>query len=314
MSALLAGTERRRPHPKFGPRPGYLSFTAFALLVLAGCAVQNAAIRPRPEDPDPGLVYIVPGIEGHAIWYFEVRRAFRDAGVRAEFRLFNWGRPLNNLANLTEYQGNLRKAEAAARELADWRRAHPSAPLHIVGYSAGGGLAPLVVARLPVGTEVDTLTLVQPALSPAFDLTDALTHVRGRMTVFHSPSDLLVLGWGTSLFGTVDREFCPSAGKVGFDLDKALNNKGLRAKVQQIRWAPDWFWAGHFGNHVSMLGYTWNRRIVAPALLGAVPPAEAPAPAKRDFEPDAAGGPRALDGRRTGPLQLTTPWQRRSCN
>jgi len=279
-------------------RPTRLPLLGASLLLAlaAGCAPRHSANAPRgasvpaPPPSHPGLTYVFPGIEGHPIWYLEVRRAYRDAGLKGDFRLFDWGRPLNNLANLTELAENRRKAALVADELAAWRRSHPHAPLRLAGYSAGGGMALLVLEQLAPTVQVDSVALVQPAISPEFDLSPALARVRGTLTNFYVPTDGLILGWGTRTFGTVDRAYCDSAGKVGFAVEKTLADKQLQHKVRQERWSRAWFRAGHWGTHIAMLGYTWNRNIVAPALLREQTP-EFPAATRDSVEIRAAALP-----------------------
>ena len=58
--------------------------------------------------------------------------------------------------------------------------------------------------------------LLAPALSPAYDLSNALRAVRREMVVFWSPLDVIILGAGTRVFGTIDRVKTASAGLVGF--------------------------------------------------------------------------------------------------
>ncbi len=187
--------------------------------------------------------------------------------MQAELRQFDWGRPLNSLANLTDLEGNRKKAALVAAELTQWRAENPDAPLDMVAYSGGGGMALLTLELLPPAIHVRNVVLVQPATSPTYDLMPALAHVDGRMTHFYSPSDVVILGWGTTTFGTSDRWHGPAAGKTGFDIARAIADGAARARFVQTAWSEAWRDAGHSGDHVSMLGYRWNRDFVAPALL-----------------------------------------------
>ncbi|MBI5865023.1 MAG: hypothetical protein HZB38_11050 [Planctomycetes bacterium] len=241
---------------------------AAMLCALVGCPPANSPAIQADDPADPGLVYVFPGIEGSPIWFTDARRGYRDAGVTAEIRLFDWGRPLNTLANLTHLEENREKAQTCADELAAWRHKHPKAPLHVVGYSGGGGMALLTLERLPEGVSAQSVALVQPAVSPRYDLDAAVRHVEGSLTNFYSPSDGFILGWGTTVFGTIDRCYGPSAGKLGFSDETLARSKQVGAKVRQIAWSPEWLAAGHWGTHIGMLGYVWNREILAPLLLG----------------------------------------------
>ena len=76
--------------------------------------------------------------------------------------------------------------------------------------------------------------LLAPALSPGYDLTAALRAVRREIVVFWSPLDLIVLGAGTRLFGTIDRVKTVGAGLVGFRVPAARSwRPGSKPRVRQ---------------------------------------------------------------------------------
>lgn len=286
-------------------RASTVVFGLSCLIPLSACSTRNALsprVQPAPsaaaEDSssDPvqkadvssckstqswrvpdgaGLVYVFPGIEGNAFWLAQARRGYRDGGITAEIRQFDWGRPLNTLANLTDLEGNRKKAATVAAELTQWRVENPSAPLDVVAYSGGGGMALLALELLPLEMHVRNVVLVQPATSPTYNMVPALARITGRMTHFFSPDDSVILGWGTTTFGTTDRWHGPAAGKNGFDITAALADETSRGKFEQIAWSEAWREAGHRGDHVSMLGYRWNRDFVVPALMGEIPRHEA---------------------------------------
>ena len=208
-----------------------------------------------------------PGIEGGPWQMSEPIRAMRDSGVDLAFDVLDWSKPLNHLANLTDLNENKRIAATVAERIDGYRREHPTNPIHLVGYSGGAGLALLVVEALAANTQIDNVILVHAAISPKHDLTPALTHIRGRLVNFYCPSDWLILGAGTSVFGTIDREYSESAGRIGFVLTAAAADETLRRKIEQRKWTTDAIRAGHFGGHLGGAGYSWNRRYVAPWLV-----------------------------------------------
>ena len=78
-----------------------------------------------------------------------------------------------------------------------------------------------------------------------YDLTAALRAVRREMVVFWSPLDVVILGAGTRVFGTIDRVRTVSAGLVGFRVPAARRARrrsvdGQYAKLRQVRWRPGW--------------------------------------------------------------------------
>ena len=211
---------------------------------------------------------MLPGVEGGLWSMCWARAAFRDAGVAAEIRIFDWQRPFGTLKNLTDYEGNRRRAIQIAGSIVDYQREHPKRAVDLVGYSGGGGLAIMVAEALPKEAHLRNVVLAHPALSPDYDLTAALTRIDGKLVNFYSPHDWLILGLGTRVFGTMDRREVASAGKVRFDLARAVRDPALRAKVEQRGWELRMIGDGHFAGHFSILSYWWNRRHVAPYLLG----------------------------------------------
>lgn len=155
------------------------------------------------------------------------------------------------------HERNVATAASIAAELAAWRRANPSAPLYVVGYSGGGGMAALTAA-LPDDVEIDRLVLVAPAVSPDYPLErEVLPHVREYVVSFASERDLQV-GWGTRTFGTIDGKNTPSAGAIGF----AVAHDGLL----EHRWSSAEVPLGHAGNHLAYPGGCWQAARLLPAL------------------------------------------------
>jgi|GEM_PF-430210 len=247
--------------------PLLLAGLAIAALLTGGCSSTQA---PTMRQTETGLVYVFPGIDGGPWWMTRAFRAYRDAGVESEIRLFDWYEPLNALRNLTDYARNRRRAADVASKLVEYRERQPAAPIDLVGYSGGGGLAVLVAEALPESMRLRNVVLVHPAISPDYDLSKALTHVDGSFVNYYSALDWWTLGLGTSVFGTIDREHRASAGMDGFNVFAAVPDESLRAPLHQIAWKPEMAWLGHWGNHLGMLTYGWNRRYVAPYLLSRV--------------------------------------------
>ncbi len=107
--------------------------------------------------------------------------------------------------------------------------------------------------------------------------------------MFWSPLDVILLGAGTRLFGTIDRVRCPAAGRASFRTPGGLD--GDRAarygKLRQVRWSPrmaptgDLGDLGDLGGHVGPDSPAFLGRYVVPMLHGASTP-----PQGRPAEPD----------------------------
>ena len=118
---------------------------------------------------------------------------------------------------------------------------------------------------------VERVVLLAPALSPGYDLTAALRAVRREIVVFWSPLDLIVLGAGTRVFGTIDRVKTVGAGLVGFRVPRrSMPPTRLRSreygKLRQVRWHPRMAASGNFGGHMGPDSPFFLRKYVVPLL------------------------------------------------
>lgn len=169
-----------------------------------------------------------------------------------------WGRPLHSLGNLRAYERNLKTAQILADELTPFRRENPKAIIDIVGVSGGGAMALFVLQALPEDVTINRLILIAPAISFDYPVeSTVMPHVSEFVINFASPMDLQV-GWGTRLFGTMDRRNVKSAGYSGFASE--------HPNLLQIRWNKSMIRQGHRGNHLGYYSSAWLRKYVLPAL------------------------------------------------
>jgi hypothetical protein len=143
----------------------------------------------------------------------------------------------------------------------------PGSAVVLIGKSGGTGVVVKALAGLPEGA-VDVAVLIAPALSPTYDLTAALRAVRRELVVFWSPLDLIVLGAGTRIFGTIDRVKSVSAGLVGFRAPRPSTDeqRAQYAKLRQVRWRPRMASTGYLGGHVGPDSPAFLREYVVPLL------------------------------------------------
>ena len=226
-----------------------------------------------------GLVLVADGVGGLELLGTGLRYAAGAAGFPHAIRVVRWGHGLGRWhVDLTDVANHEAQAEAIAAEARASLVARPEAPVFLVGKSGGSGVVVRALERLPEGS-IERAVLVAPALSPGYDLRRALGAVRREMVAFWSPLDLVVLGLGTRVFGTVDRVRGVSAGLVGFrpptDLDEA--GRAAYARLRQVRWHPRMAPTGYWGGHVGPDSPAFLRRYVLPLL--AAEPAVDPNPA-----------------------------------
>lgn len=202
---------------------------------------------------EPGLVIIVEGVGGIDMVCKSAALAFRQVGLPHEVHYFNWSHGAGKvLRDLQDTQHVFKKAEELAAFIKDYRDRHPRRRIYVIGKSGGTGLVLYAVQTLPPNT-VDRVILLSPAVSPAFDLRPALRATRQQMVSFHSRNDRMVLGWGTSQFGTIDRYYGKSAGMIGFTIPDQLSqeDKRLYMRLVQVPWTARMLREGNVGTHSS---------------------------------------------------------------
>jgi len=230
--------------------------------IVAGCVRPDVS---RPEFAPRGCVFMIPGVEGTTWQFGGTVRGLRQAGVDCRIEPIAWGKhPFRQLHNLCALSSNRKRAEDIANRIAAYKASHPDAPVTLIGYSGGGGMAVLTAEALPPGVMLDRLILVAAAISPRYDLSRALEHTRNGLINYYSPRDWAFLGLGTGVFGTIDRRWGSSAGRVGFQDEVGRLIQSPR--IVQIRWQREWIDLGHNGGHIGWLSPRWARTVLASHL------------------------------------------------
>ena len=242
--------------------------TPFLLLLLAGCSVTHLPATPPAGD---GRAYLVdlPGVSGELpteqVWF----SALKDGGVVADMEAFDWTDHLGWIGALQAYQHNQDQAQKVANRIAQRERADPDQPVLMTASSGGTGVALWALERLPQGVQFDSVVLSAPAVSPGYDMSAALRHVRGRMYVVTSPLDVVVLGAGTTVFGTTDGVHSAAAGQSGFRMPAGADPVQYE-KVLTMPWRLDWVAHGNFGGHVGGVSPPFARDVLAPVLCSEI--------------------------------------------
>lgn len=250
-------------------RVGPLASAAVGLitLLLVGCA-GPIAIQPLGTavhfGSDATLVFI-PGIGGRGSSDAAWMRGLRAGGYDGKIEVIDWTGPIDPIAALWDHNLHHRQARHIADRVRRLRARAPGAPIILVGHSAGAGLVVLALEDLPKGTQVDAVMLLAPALSRTYDLTAALRHVHGRADVFTSDRDTLVLGIGTSIFGTVDGAHGDAAGHTGF-LKPRWASSEQYAKLHTHPFSTARELLGDDGGHFGVLSSSVAAVLVAPLL------------------------------------------------
>lgn len=249
----------------------------------------------RPAGAGEVFVLHLPGIGGHMYMDDEMVKGLREGGVRGRFEIYNWTCGDPGVPALHARRRNLEQAGEIAQLIVEEKEKRPGGRVALTAHSAGAGLAVWALERLPEGVMVENMVMIAPALSPGYDLTGALRHVRGKVYVIYSEFDSLVLGVGTSIFGTIDGVQTEAAGKVGF-VRPANGDEGEYRKVVEVPYEPGWARYGNYGDHIGGMMKGFVSEVVAPMVMGGCVEAttrgveEAPAPAPALTLPRNTGG------------------------
>lgn len=240
-----------------------------ALGVLLILVAPGLAVPPAGFTPKTGVVFIVEGIGGGDILGCVSQVAFHAAGVPHEIRNFTWTHGRGKLfKDLQDHRYLLKKAKMLSEEIERYRVENPGRPVYVVGKSGGAGLT-LAAAELVPPESIERIVLLSAAVAPNYDLRRALRATCKQIVSFHSSGDYIVLGWGTSQFGTIDRYYGPAAGLVGFEIPEYLSDEDrkLYSRLVQIPWKPEMIVLGNLGNHLgtSMPGFLTKK--VVPWLM-----------------------------------------------
>ncbi|MBC8107696.1 MAG: hypothetical protein H7Z14_13980 [Anaerolineae bacterium] len=248
------------------------------LLILIGC---SSAIAQDRNAPKPTWLLHLPGIAGEMRIDHMFTQGLLGGGVDADLEIYDWTGTDRGMIALMQTKRHQEQSTIVAQLIEKRVREHPGQRITITGHSAGTGIAVWALEKLPDDVMVDDLVMMASALSPQYDLTKALKHVRGQAIAFNSTLDVLILGAGTKGLGTVDRVKTDGAGRVGFEMP-ASGDKEQYTKLKQYPYDGDWLRFNNPGDHIGPMMRSFSKNVVASVILGkGVPPRATTLPSTR---------------------------------
>jgi pimeloyl-ACP methyl ester carboxylesterase len=269
---------------------GLLTLALLAALsaMAAGCADPAALRMNAPETH--GKVYYLDGVGCYGFGRDSVPAGLRMAGFRGDVEYWSWSA---TKTPLDQFGGGLVRVQAGdlAKMIAMFRKAYPGRPVSVIGLSGGTGVAVYACEQLPDGIYVDEVVLIASSLSERYDLTKALRHIHGSITLFQTNGDI-ALGMAR-VVGTIDgAPLATSAGLVGFHPPDRLgpaDRELYRTKVHNVPYSASFAGLGFTGSHTSAVGSpAFIRSKIGPIITA------------HACDPDTAGRP-------AGPLPSTRP-------
>jgi hypothetical protein len=221
------------------------------LFAWLGVALAGPACAQQPEPVRPGVIVVIGGVGGWDPLPRSAELVFPWAGVPHKVYDFvwthGWGQMFRDLQDTPHV---VRKAGDLAAQILRFKDCHPDRPVYLLAKSGGAGLALLAAEQLPPNT-LERIVLLSAAVSPDYDLRGALRATRCEIVSFYSHFDRLILHWGTTHFGTIDRVYGPAAGMLGFRVPPDLNDEefALYGRLIQVPWRPSMLLVGYAGMH-----------------------------------------------------------------
>jgi pimeloyl-ACP methyl ester carboxylesterase len=220
-----------------------------------------------------GLIIILPGIEGCSSVNDSIARGLVAGRLPHAVKIIDWRkyRPWNPL-HLAMQRHNRIQAKIVADSICDYQRDYPHQPVHLIGHSAGAGMALFILDALPDTHAVESVILMAAAVSRKFDIQPLLKHTRRGIWNFYSPLDLPTVGLGTIVFGTMDRRHAISAGAMGFRIEYETNSSSdakpcQEPKLHQIKFRTSMMKSWNFGGHFGSTNAVFVQRHVAPLCV-----------------------------------------------
>jgi hypothetical protein len=244
--------------------------TIFALLVL--CWSTSAFAAPTTQ---PYLLHL-PGIGGHLPLDDHLILGLRDGGTDGWLEIYDWTGTDRGLIALMQEKRHDEQSTLVANFLTEKVRKYPGVKITLTSHSAGCGIAAWALEKLPEDVVIENWVQMESALSPEFDLTKALKHVRHAYS-FYSPLDSVVLGTGTKTAGTVDGIKSESAGMVTYKMPLGADAKQYE-KLKQFGYEESWLQFGDIGDHIGPMRYRFAKFMIAPLLKTGKLPAVDPLP------------------------------------
>ncbi len=255
---------------------GHMFLSMIGLIgLLTGLGCQTAPKAPLATFEHKPLLIHLPGVAGDNFLARSFVAAVKRGGFDTETRIYNWTRKNTWIGNLQNYDTNRATASELAAEIMAIRAIEPNRPILLSCESGGAGPAIWTLEALPPGCQVDGVILLAPAMSPDYDLSKALSRVRGKLIAFHSKGDGFILGWGTRTWGTIDGKKVTAAGYAGFVQPEQPADADQYRKLESIAYDRAWFGKyGNAGDHTGGMGKGFASGYIAPLLVALAKDAE----------------------------------------
>jgi len=236
-----------------------------------GLAPWNSSQLIFPDRLDRGYVIVLPGVGGgDSPVDCGIAVGLKDANLQSAVEFYDWTDGVMRwFENLRDLERNRAEARKIAEKILLYQERYPGRPVHLIGYSGGGGVAVLALEALPPGQKITGAILLAPTLAFDYNLQPALSHTERGLLNFYSPLDAIVLMTLGTAAGTTDGRHTLSAGAIGFQVPKSLDaaqREAYQQRLFQQEYQIDMLWDGHPGGHFGWANPTFVAKRVAPLV------------------------------------------------
>lgn len=244
-----------------------LSLTLSHPLSAQPATAQSTTVQSTTARSEQSWLLHLPGIGGEMRIDHLFTQGLLQGGVNADIQIYDWTGSDRGMIALMQVKRHQDQSTIVAQMIERRAREHPGQKITLTGHSAGTGIAVWALEKLPDDVMVDDLVMIASALSPQYDLSKALRHVRHKAYAFNSMLDVLILSIGTKGFGTVDRVKTDAAGRVGFTMPPNGDAEQY-AKLTQYPYDPDWLRFNNAGEHIGPMMRSFSKNVIASVMLG----------------------------------------------
>jgi len=248
----------------------------YSRLVIVTVIGLQSACSTGPDYNGHGIIYGCDGSGAGIVlrWGPSARQGMVDAGYPGIFHPFRWqtgaGMAIDHMTSVGYKRW---VASKLANQIMDHRARYPEDPIYIGAFSAGCAVAVYALEQLPEDVLIDQCVLLSSSVSASYDLTMALTRIRGKLYVTTSPHDEMLKRLVAAV-GSADRERVGDrlSGIEGFTIPTGADEATREAyakKVQTIPWSGQFIAYGNHGRHSDMAGREFIANVIAPLIVPA---------------------------------------------
>src|SRR5688572_15668631 len=167
---------------------------AFVLILMIA---RLAGAQPTTAPSEKAWLLHLPGIGGEMRIDHLFTQGLAQGGVEADIQIYDWTGVDRGMVALMQSKRHAEQSTIVAQMIEKHVRENPNQKVIVTCHSAGTGIAVWALEKLPDDVVIDELVLIASALSPQYDLSKALRHVRHKAYAFNSNLDVLILSVGT---------------------------------------------------------------------------------------------------------------------